>query len=147
MVYVEYYIVKDFRSNCPINCALDLVGDKWTLLIMRDMLLLNKRTFKAFSGSDEGIATNILSNRLAMLEEYGIIAKSKLPNNKKTNIYTPTELGLDLVPVVMELSLWCGQHKMHFNPDIEDELVVIAEAYQQDKAAFIGQVRSQFNEL
>ena len=139
--------MKNFRSNCPINCALDLVGDKWTLLIMRDMLLLNKRTFKDFSGSDEGIATNILSKRLATLQEYGIITKGKLPNNKKTNIYTPTHLGLDLVPVIMEMSLWCGQHKMHFNPDIEDEFVAIAESYQKDKAAFIGQVRSQFSEL
>ena len=147
MAYVEHYIVKNFRSNCPINCALDLVGDKWTLLIMRDMLLLNKRTFKDFSGSDEGIATNILSNRLATLEENGIITKGKLPNNKKTNIYTPTQRGLDLVPVVMELSLWCGQHKMHFNPEIEDELVAIAESYQQDRTAFIELVRGQFSEL
>lgn len=137
--------MKNFRSNCPINCALDLVGDKWTLLIMRDMLFGNKRTFKEFSNSEEGIATNILSNRLAMLEEYGIITKGKLPNNKKTNIYTPTDRGLDLIPVILELGLWCGQHKMHFNPEMVDEGVALAKVYQKDRAAFIEQIRSHLN--
>ena len=136
--------MKDFRSTCPINCSLELIGDKWTLLIMRDILLHHKRTFKEFSSSDEGIATNILSNRLAMLEEHGIITKGKLPDNKKVNIYAPTSRGLDLIPVVLELALWCGQHKMHFNPDIPEEKIAGAKAYRQDRDAAIEQVKSQF---
>ena len=135
---------KAFRSNCSINCALELVGDKWTLLIMRDILIRNKQTFKDFSSSDEGIATNILSNRLAMLEEYGIITKGKLPNNNKVNVYTPTERGIDLLPVIAELALWCGQHKAHFNPEIADEGVESAEFYQQNKAVSLEQVRQRF---
>ncbi len=135
---------KVFRSNCSINCALELVGDKWTLLIMRDILIRNKRTFKQFASSDEGIATNILTNRLAMLEEYGIITKSKLPDNKKVNIYTPTQRGIDLLPVIAELALWSGQHKAHFNPEIAEEGVEAAELYQQNKAASLAQLRQQF---
>ena len=135
---------KTFRSNCSINCALELVGDKWTLLIMRDILIRNKRTFKQFSSSDEGIATNILSNRLAMLEEYGLITKGKLPDNKKVNIYTPTERGVDLLPVIAELAVWSGKHKAHFNPELADEGVEAAEFYQQNKVASLEQVKQQF---
>ena len=138
--------MKTFRSNCPINCSLELIGDKWTLLIMRDILLHNKRTFKEFASSDEGIATNILSNRLARLEEHSIITKGKLPDNKKVNIYAPTSLGLDLIPVVLELALWCGLNKTHFNPDIPDENIAGAKSYQQDRAAIIEQVRRQFSD-
>lgn len=143
---MEHKTVKNFRSTCPINCSLELIGDKWTLLIMRDMLLQNKRTFKEFSSSDEGIATNILSNRLAMLEEHGIITKSKMADNRRVNIYAPTNRGLDLIPIVLELALWCGQHKMHFNREIPDENVAGAISYRQDRDAVIEQIRSQFSE-
>ncbi len=141
---MEHNTAKNFRSNCPINCALELVGDKWTLLIMRDILLHNKRTFKEFSSSDEGIATNILSNRLALLEEHGIITKSKLPDNKKMNVYAPTNRGLDLIPVILELSSWCGEHRMHFNPKISDKNITNAKSYQENRDAIIEQVKSQF---
>ena len=67
----------EFRSNCPVSCALDLVGDKWTLVIMRDMFMFGKETFKDFSESGEGIATNILSSRLKMLKEKKVITKHK----------------------------------------------------------------------
>ena len=73
----------DFRSDCPVSCALDVIGDKWTLIIIRDMLIFGKNTFKELSESDENIATNILSSRLRLLAEYNIITKQKLPNNKK----------------------------------------------------------------
>ena len=143
---MEHNTTKNFRSNCPINCALELVGDKWTLLIMRDILLHNKRTFKEFSSSDEGIATNILSNRLALLEEHDIITKGKLPDNKKVNVYAPTNRGLDLVPVILELSLWSGEHRMHFNPKISDENISNNKSYQENRDAIIEQVKSQFIE-
>ena len=96
----------EFRSNCPVASALDLVGDKWTLLIIKMMVLEGKRTFKDFSESDESIASNILSSRLKMLEEFEIIRKEKLPHNKKTNIYILTQKGLELTPTIMELALW-----------------------------------------
>ncbi|MDB4062400.1 helix-turn-helix transcriptional regulator [Vicingaceae bacterium] len=85
---------------------MDIVGDKWTLVIIKDMILLNNRTFKDFSESDEAIATNILSSRLKMLLEYEIIRKEKLPDNKQKNIYILTQKGLNLTPVIIDLIIW-----------------------------------------
>jgi len=95
-----------FRCSCPCTSALDIVGDKWTLVIIKDMILLNKRTFKDFSESDEAIATNILSSRLKRLLEYEIIRKEKLPDNKQKNIYILTQKGLNLTPVIIDLMIW-----------------------------------------
>ena len=95
-----------FRCDCPVTSALDVIGDKWTLVVVKLMLLEQKRTFKEFSESDESIAPSILSNRLKTLEKTGFIIKKKLPDNQKTNHYLLTEKGLSLTPVVVELALW-----------------------------------------
>jgi DNA-binding HxlR family transcriptional regulator len=105
---------KDFRCNCPITTALDIVGDKWSLVIIKQILLEGKKTFKDFSESDEAIASNILSSRLKMLEEFEMLSKTKLPHNKKTNIYLLTEKGLKLTPTIVELALW-GDHNLREN--------------------------------
>ena len=106
----------EFRSNCPVSCALDLVGDKWTLVIMRDMLMFGKETFKDFSESGEGIATNILSSRLKMLEEKKVISKHKSKVNKRVNIYRLTEKGIALLPVIIELVQWSRNNVLEFQP-------------------------------
>ena len=95
-----------FRCNCPVTSALDIVGDKWTLVLIKLMLLEQKKTFKEFSESDESIAPSILSNRLKSLLKIGFIVKQKLPENQKTNHYFLTEKGLSLTPVITELALW-----------------------------------------
>jgi DNA-binding HxlR family transcriptional regulator len=95
-----------FRCNCPVTSALDIVGDKWTLVVIKLMLLEQKKTFKEFSESDESIAPSILSNRLKTLEKIGFVVKQKLPDNQKTNHYFLTEKGLSLTPVIIELALW-----------------------------------------
>jgi DNA-binding HxlR family transcriptional regulator len=95
-----------FRCTCPVTSALDIVGDKWTLVVIKLMLLEQKKTFKEFSESDESIAPSILSNRLKKLEKIGFIVKQKLPDNQKTNHYILTEKGLSLTPVIIELALW-----------------------------------------
>jgi DNA-binding HxlR family transcriptional regulator len=100
----------DFRCNCPITSALDIVGDKWTLVIIKQMLLEGKKTFKALSQSDEGIASNILSSRLKTLEKLKMISKEKVPHNRKTNIYLLTEKGLSLTPTIVELTLWSDRN-------------------------------------
>jgi len=87
----------DKRSPCPISCTLELVGDKWSLLIIRDMLYRNKSTYNEFLDSPEGIATNILNDRLKKLTELGILTFS---GSEKRKIYALTEIGLDLKPVV-----------------------------------------------
>lgn len=104
-----------FRSSCMIASALDLIGDKWSIVIVRDMLLHKKKTFKEFFASDENIASNLLSSRLKYLESVGIISKSKLPHNKKENIYLLTAKGIDLAPIIIELVLWSDKYVRAFN--------------------------------
>ncbi len=133
-----------FRCDCPITSALDIVGDKWTLVIIKQILLEGKQTFKDFSESDEAIATNILSSRLKMLEEWKIITKEKLPDNKKTNIYRLTDKGLDLTPIIVELALWSDEHIREFNPAMrkEDSL----DFMKSDKAEFIKLIQKNYKE-
>jgi len=108
----------EFRSNCPVSCALDLVGDRWTLVIMRDMLMFGKETFKDFSESVEGIATNILSSRLKMLEEKKVVTRHKSKVNKRVNIYRLTEKGIALLPVIIELVQWSRNNVLEFQPEM-----------------------------
>ena len=111
-----------FRCDCPVTSALDIVGDKWTLVIVKQMLLEHKNTFKAFYESDEVIAPNILSERLKKMERIGLIDKLKHPTNKKTNIYILTKKGLTLTPIIIELALWTHYNIKHMNDDILNEL-------------------------
>lgn len=106
---------KEFRSSCPISSALDIVGDKWSLLIIRDMLIKHKKTFKEISNSDEKIAPSILSARLKLLESYKLIFKTKMPDNKKENIYLLTEKGIRLAPIITEFTLWGNSNMREFN--------------------------------
>ena len=103
----------DYRSGCPISNLVDLVGDKWSLLIVRDFFL-ERNTFKQFMDSPEGIATNILTDRLKSLKSKGIIDFAFAPNNTKTKYYYLTDMGIDLYPVVYEMSMWSKR-----NLDIE----------------------------
>ena len=100
------FLDKIFRCACPVTSALDVVGDKWTLVIIKLMLLEYKKTFKDFYESDESIAPNILSARLKTLLKTGFITKVNHPDNKKTFIYNLTEKGLSLTPVITELAVW-----------------------------------------
>ena len=111
----------DFRCKCPISSALDIIGDKWTLLIIRDMLFDHKTTFKDFSSSVESIATNILSSRLKLLEEVGIIRKKKKEGNQKSNVYTLTQKGLGLLPIIAEITLWSDENVRDLNPSMVKE--------------------------
>jgi|TARA_B110000914_G_C15486048_1_gene458098 DNA-binding HxlR family transcriptional regulator len=100
------FLGKIFRCDCPVTTALDIVGDKWTLVVIKLMLLEQKKTFKEFSESNESIAPSILSDRLKKLEKIEYLVKVKPPDNNKTNLYFLTEKGLSLTPVIMELVLW-----------------------------------------
>jgi len=100
------------RSSCPVSCALDIVGDKWTLLVIRDIMFLDKRHFGDFLTSPEKIASNILSDRLKKLEESNIVLREPDPGNARRVIYTLTEKGLDLLPAMMELLRWGAKHDL-----------------------------------
>tara|TARA_B110000971_G_scaffold206790_1_gene230373 strand:- start:103 stop:540 length:438 start_codon:yes stop_codon:yes gene_type:complete len=136
---------KQFRCSCPCTSALDIVGDKWTLVIIKQMILFHKRTFKDFSESDEAIATNILSTRLKMLMEYEIIRKEKLPDNKQKNLYILTERGLNLTPVIVNLMLWSDKNIRTFHTTLTPSAGPL-ERMQEDKEGFITMLMENYKE-
>jgi len=132
---------KEFRSGCPISSTLDVVGDKWSLLIIRDMLVKQKKTFKEISDSDEKIAPSILSARLKLLVSYKLIFKTKGPDNKKENIYLLTEKGIRLSPIIIEFSLWGNFNMREFN-EIDD-----IEVLKSDKNLIIQTVQDSYQSM
>ena len=95
------------RSGCPINLTLEVVGDKWSLLIIRDMIFGNRRHFRELlTKSEEGIASNILTNRLKMLMQRGIITKAEDPSHKQKSIYSLTNQGIELLPILAQMAVW-----------------------------------------
>jgi DNA-binding HxlR family transcriptional regulator len=99
------------RSSCPINVSLEIFGDRWSLLIIRDLMLRSYRTYKEFLSSDEGIATNILAERLQRLEKSGIITTTRDAEDGRKVVYRLTEKGIDLAPILVDLVLWSAQHE------------------------------------
>jgi DNA-binding HxlR family transcriptional regulator len=102
----------DYRSHCPVNFALESLGDRWSLLIVRDMVFLGKKTYGEFLKAEEGIATNILASRLDFLERIEVIKKSPHEEDQRKDIYTLTEKGLDLIPVLFEFIKWSAKHDL-----------------------------------
>jgi DNA-binding HxlR family transcriptional regulator len=98
------------RSPCPIACTLDLIGDRWTLLVIRDMMFFDKQRFEEFLESPEGISTNILADRLKSLEEMGLVAKQPYSNHARRMNYCLTETGKSLKPVLKIMAMWGLKH-------------------------------------
>jgi DNA-binding HxlR family transcriptional regulator len=98
------------RSHCPVSFALDLFGDRWTLLVIRDLMLRGKKTYSEFLASEEGIATNVLADRLGWLEAHGIVKRSRDPRERRRVIYELTPKGIDLLPIVIEMITWSAKH-------------------------------------
>jgi len=132
---------KEFRSGCPISSTLDVIGDKWSLLIIRDMLVQHKKTFKEISDSDEKIAPSILSARLKLLESYKLIFKTKVPDNKKENIYLLTKKGIRLTPIIIEFSLWGETNMREFNE------INHIEGLNSDKTLIIQTVQDSYHSM
>ncbi len=101
----------DRRSGCPVSMSLEIFGDRWSLLIIRDLMVRGFRTFKEFQESGEGIATNILSDRLQNLRSSGIIAAETDERDARRVNYRLTEKGIDLAPVMLELLIWGARHE------------------------------------
>ena len=127
------------RSHCPISFALEIFGDAWTLLILRDLIFKGKSRYQEFLGSDEGISTNILAERLNRLESAGIITKKDDPSNRKQILYSPTKKGLDLIPVMLEIVRWSGRH----DPKTAAPRAFI-ERLKNDSERLAAEIRSQF---
>lgn len=99
------------RSACPISSSLDLLGDRWSLLILRDMVYFGKKTYGEFLSSGEGIARNILANRLVRLQQSGLIAKMPSLADKRKDEYRLLEAGLDTIPILLDLAQWGARHR------------------------------------
>lgn len=101
---------KKLRSHCPVNYGLEAFGDRWALLILRDIIFRGKRTYGEFLRSEEGFATNILASRIAHLMEEGILRRESDETDGRKDIYSLTEKGLDLIPVIFEIVLWSAKY-------------------------------------
>ena len=107
----EFFVDAEQRSGCPINLTLEVVGDKWSLLVIRDMIFGNRRHFRELlTRSEEGIASNILADRLKRLVEQGIISKADDPTHKQKSVYSLTDKGIELLPVLAQMSVWGRRH-------------------------------------
>ena len=136
---------QEFRCDCPVTSALDVLGDRWMLVIVKLMLLEGKKSFKEFSESDEHIASNILSAKLKILEEVGIISKNKLLNNKKANVYLLTEKGIALVPIIAELINWSDKHLRDIHPEIQEGEGMLL--LRKSKADFVAYLETNYRKL
>ncbi len=128
------------RSSCPINFGLEIFGDQWTLLILRDLLIQHKRTFREFLSSDEQIASNILANRLKRLEACGLITRSASVADKRVMLYSPTGPARDLIPVLVDMSYWGAVHDPATGAPKS-----FKAAYRTDRAELIARIRSGAN--
>ena len=99
------------RSLCPISFSLEMVGDLWSLLIVRDIIYFGRKTYGEFLSSDEGIARNILATRLVQLEQKGILLKKPHPTDGRKDVYELTEKGLDLIPILLDMSEWGAKYE------------------------------------
>ena len=129
------------RSNCPIACALDLVGDKWTLVVLRDIVMVRRRYFQELLASNEGIASNILASRLKQLEAAGMITRRRDPAEPKRVVYEATERALDLLPVMLELMRW----SMKYDPNTAAP-AHFARRLAEDRDGFIADIRAEHNQ-
>lgn len=101
---------EEHRSFCPINLSLEIFGDAWTLLVLRDMMFGKKRHFRELLASDERISSNILADRLKLLVERGIVTKTDDPTHKQKAIYSLTEKGIELLPIIVQIGAWGSKH-------------------------------------
>jgi len=125
------------RSECPLNASVEMLGDRWSLLIIRDMMLRGFRSYKEFMECYEGIATNILADRLRKLVAYGIIKTEPDPEDGRKVTYLLTKKGIDLAPVLTEMVLWAAAHE-----DTGNQALV--RLMREDKEKFLAGVRERW---
>ena len=128
------------RSGCPVSISLEQFGDRWSLLIVRDLMVRGFRTFKEFQESGEGIATNILADRLRKLEAAGIITAEVEETDARRMNYRLTEKGIDLAPVLLELLIWGARHEKTGAP-----CALIAKM-EREREAVLAEVRQRWRE-
>lgn len=132
--------LKSRDSGCPICYALDLFGDRWTLLILRDLLLAGKQRYREFLNADEAIASNILSDRLRRLEATGIILREIDPNDRRQFVYRATDKGRTLIPVLLEIAAWGASNDPETGapPGFAESYYANREAFHADHAGMMA---------
>lgn len=126
-----------WRSPCPLNASIEMLGDRWSLLIVRDMMLRGARTYKEFLQAPEGIATNILADRLQKLVAHGVITTVPDHSDGRKQIYRLTQKGIDLAPVLTEMVLWAAAHEETGNP-------ALVRLMREDKKTFVAGIRKRW---
>ena len=127
----------DHRSGCPVSISLDILGDRWSLLIVRDVMVRGYRTFRQFQRAGEGIASNILSDRLRRLEDAGILTTEPSEEDGRSTHYRLTSKGIALAPVLLELLIWAGKHESTGAPNAfiaqmeQGRAAILAETYRR----------------
>ena len=129
---------QNWRSKCPLNIAMEILGDRWMLLILRDLLFTPATTFRDFQRSGEGIASNILADRLKRLLAWEIVESERSSVDARVISYRPTTKGLDLLPAIIELIIWAAKY--------EDTAATpkFLKRLQNDRDEFVSQIRSRF---
>jgi DNA-binding HxlR family transcriptional regulator len=138
----EEWMSDEQRSGCPINLTLEVVGDKWSLLVIRDMIFGNRRHFRELlTQSEEGIASNILADRLKRLVEQGIITKADDPSHKQKSIYSLTEQGIELLPVLAQMAAWGRKYLA-----VSEELSIRAQLLEEGGPRLWDEFMSELRE-
>lgn len=128
------------RSGCPVSISLEVFGDRWSLLIVRDLMVRGFRTFGDFEHSGEGIATNILADRLRRLAAAGIVESEPDPTDRRRMNYRLTEKGIDLAPVMLELLIWGARHEPSEAP------CAVIEEMAKNRAAILAETRRRWRD-
>jgi DNA-binding HxlR family transcriptional regulator len=126
------------RSGCPISIALELLGDAWSLLIVRDLMFKDRRTYNDFLTGGEGIASNILADRLRKLEDANILEKRRDPEDARRFIYRLSPKGIDLAPVLVELVIWSARHEQTDAPP------AVVRSMRADRESFLADIRRRW---
>ncbi len=126
------------RSGCPISYALDLLGDRWTLLVVRDFVFRERQRFSEFLAAPEGIATNVLTDRLQRLQQAGVIESTRDPEDGRKVLYQLTEKGLALIPALLELASWGAEHDPKTGAPSK-----LAKRIKNDREGLIAELQSR----
>src|SRR5258708_18408670 len=129
------------RSDCHISYTMDIFGDKWTMLIIRDLLLYGKDSFSEFLCSDEKIATNILTDRLNLLLQEGFVTKHTAPTNKSKFLYRPTEKAIEMIPILSEITLWAEKYNPGGAP------IAIAAPLKKNRTKALHNLKKKVEEM
>jgi DNA-binding HxlR family transcriptional regulator len=138
-----YPMTGEQRSGCPINLTLEVVGDRWSLLVIRDMMFGNRRHFRELlTKSEEGISSNILADRLKTLLDQGIVTREDDPSHKQKGIYSLTEQGIELLPILAQMSGW-GYKYLPVSEELGIRAKLLGEGGPKMWAEFMDELREK----